>query len=137
MCFDKTFPSVILAIDFVIEGYFNFQFRKREATFCYIIFVLAPTSFYRTIRKGANRNHLLSRSVGSGRNVGRVEWIRLATVRSGIVDHCHNRSRQARKSYCGANEHYSGIRIDSNLRYASHRVMNLSWHTTGRNNCLQ
>lgn len=64
-----------------------------------------------------DRNHLLSRSVGSGRDVSRIEWIRLATVRSGTVD--HNRSRQAHKSYCTSNEHYSGIRVDSYLRYAS------------------
>lgn len=137
--FDKNFSfcyTVTLAIDFIIKRYFNFQFGKREGTYCYNIFGLAlSSSFYRTVRKGVDRNHLLSQSVGSGRDVGRVEWIRLATVRSGTVDHRHNRSRQARKSYCAANEHYCGIRIDSNLRYASHHEFIMAFQSEGM--CLQ
>lgn len=75
----------------------------------------------RAARKGVDRNHLLSRSHSDDRDVGRVEWIRLATAHRGTVDHHRNRSRQARKSYCTANEHHSGIRIDTNLRYTSRR----------------
>jgi len=114
---------LLLAIDFIIKRYFNFQldiliFRKEEATFilyscwCHLFFIRRDTRKWIEIIYYRDQ-------LANGRDVGRVEWIRLATVRSGNVDHCCNRSRQARKSYCTANEHYSGIRIDSNLRYTS------------------
>lgn len=109
---------VILADDSTLLN-FNFQWSAAYLVTSHLhrwVCILFLSVVHWAIREGVNRNHLLSRSLGSGRDVGWVEWIRLATAHRGTIDHRRNRSRQTRKSYCATNEHYPGIRIDSNLR---------------------